>query len=154
MDGGRVSTWYRPEVSLFRSPDCWSCRYTEEFMTRGWDSILPGCGRISTLAKGTTLPARWLYEPQPFRDQAMGVGFPHHVGWYRLGGSPFSFLGCWSCRRCPEGQLTLLAGSMIHSQSAISRCEWDLHTVLGGIDPRDHCFRPRAVGVVFLCTEF
>ena len=31
----------------------------------GWDLIHPGFGGMSTLARGETLAARWLSEPQP-----------------------------------------------------------------------------------------
>ena len=70
----------------------------------------------------------------------MTVGFPHHAGRYRPGGSPFSSPGCWSSRylegsgdgilsspgaerpqRWPEVRLSQRAGSMSPSQSAISR---------------------------------
>ena len=34
------------------------------------------------------------------------------------------------------------------SQSAISQLGWGFHNVRGGIDPGDHRFRPRFVGVV------
>ena len=44
-------------------------RYMEGFMTRGWDLFLARCGRTSTLAPGTTLAARWLYDPEPIRNQ-------------------------------------------------------------------------------------
>ena len=47
----------------------------EELIIQGWGPIVPGC--------------RWLLEPQPSSDQAMGVGFPHHVERFRPGGSPF-----------------------------------------------------------------
>ena len=31
---------------------------------------------------------------------------------------------------------------------------WGFHTVLGGIDPGDHCFRPRFAGVVDAWKDF
>ena len=40
------------------------------------------------------------------------------------------------------------------SHSAISRWGWGFHTVLGGIDPRDHRFRARVVGVVEIWKDF
>ena len=43
----------------------------EGFLTRGWDSILPG--------------RHWLHESQLLIDQPMGSGFPHCMGWYRRG---------------------------------------------------------------------
>ena len=36
--------------------------------------ILPGCGRTWTLSKGATLPAHWLYEPQPTNYQQSADG--------------------------------------------------------------------------------
>ena len=51
---------YRPGVSAFSSPGCF-CRDIEGFLTRGWELILPGCGRTSALARGATLAARWLH---------------------------------------------------------------------------------------------
>ena len=43
-------------------------------MLWGWNPILPGCGETSTLARGPSLPARLLCEPQPISDQPMGGG--------------------------------------------------------------------------------
>ena len=43
---------------------------------------------------------------------------------------------------------------MSPSQSAITQWGWDFHTLPGGIDPVDLCFRPRAVGVVEIWREF
>ena len=88
---------YRPGGSPFSSVGV-SYRDMEGFRIRGYDPILPGCGETSTLARGATLAARWLHEPQPIRNQPVGLGFPHDAGRYRPGGSPFSSPGCWSCR--------------------------------------------------------
>ena len=68
------------------------------FLTQGWELILPGCGGTSALAREATLAARWLHEPQPISNQPVGLGFPHHAGRYRHGGSAFSSPGCWSCK--------------------------------------------------------
>ena len=70
----------------------------EEFLIRGWDLILLGCGGTSTLARGATLAACWLHEPHPISNQSVGFRFPHPAGRYRPGGSEFSSPGCWSCR--------------------------------------------------------
>ena len=64
---------YRPGVSTFSSPDCWSCRDMEGFMTRGWKRILPGCGGTSTLAREATLAASWLHEHQTISNQPCGL---------------------------------------------------------------------------------
>ena len=70
---------------------CWSCRYVEGFLTRGWELILPGV-RCS------------MYDPPPISDRPVGLGFPHRAGRFRPGGSPFSSPGCRSCR-CMQGFL-------------------------------------------------
>ena len=44
-------------------------------------------------------------------------------------------------------------GSTNPSQSTISRWESDFHAVRGVIDPGDHRFRPRYVGVVHVCMK-
>ena len=88
---------YRPGESPFTSPSCWSCRYMDGFLIRGWELILPGCGGTSALARGATLAARWLHEPQPISNLPMGLGFPHPAGRYRPGESAFLSPGCWSC---------------------------------------------------------
>ena len=38
-------------------------------MIRGWESIVPRCGRTSTLSRATAPAAYWLYEPQPICNQ-------------------------------------------------------------------------------------
>ena len=100
---------YKRQVSIrgsaFSSPDCWICRYMEGFLIRGWELILPGCGGTSALARGATLAARWLHEPQPISNHPVGLGFPHPSERYRPGGSAFASPGCWSCRDM-EGFLT------------------------------------------------
>ena len=42
---------------------------------RGWELILPWFGGTSALARGETLAARWLHEPQPIRNQLVAWGF-------------------------------------------------------------------------------
>ena len=42
---------YRPGGSAFSSPACWSCRFMEGFIMRGWEIIPPG--------------VRWLYVRSP-----------------------------------------------------------------------------------------
>ena len=52
----------------------------EEFLFRGWDPNLPGCSGTSALARGETLAARWLHEPQPMSYRPVGLRFPHRPG--------------------------------------------------------------------------
>ena len=96
---------YRPGGSAFSSPGCWNCRDMDLFVTRGCEIILPGCGGTLALARGATLAARWIHEPQPISNHPMGLGFTHPAGRCRPGGSTFTFPGCWSCRDM-EGFLT------------------------------------------------
>ena len=44
--------------------------------------------------------------------------------------------------------------STIPRQSAIGQWDWGFHTVRGGVDPGDHCFRPQVVGVVKVWKDF
>ena len=60
---------HRPGRSPFSSPGCWSSRGKQGFLIRGWEIILLGCGRTSTLARGETLAARWLHESQPISNE-------------------------------------------------------------------------------------
>ena len=166
---------YRPGGSAFLSPGCWSCRDIVEFLTRGWELIFPWCGGTSTLSQGAPLAACWLNEPQPISNHPVGLGFPHPAGRYRPGGSAFSSVASWSCGdmegilsgdgklsspgvarpRCwPEGQLSLRAGSMSPSQSAITQWGWGFYTLRGGIDPGDMRYCPRVVGVVHVWKGF
>ena len=200
---------YRPRGSPFSSPGIWICRCMEGFIVKGWETILPGC-------------AGSMYDPQPISDRPARLGFPHHAGRFRPGGSPFSYPGCRSCKDM-EGFLirgceTILPGvrwlyvqSPAHqrsgsgaevstpcgtvltqgitvfvpglwdlwmyggisdpgmrpcrprvaldlfsspSQSAIGRRGWGFHAVRGGVDPGDHRFRPRIVGVVDVWRDF
>ena len=89
---------YRPGGSACTSPGSWSVRDMEIFLIRGWENILPGCGGTSALARGVTLAARWLHEPQPVSNHPVGLGFPHRAGRYRPGGSSFSSPGSWIVR--------------------------------------------------------
>ena len=61
----------------------------EGFLIRGWGIMLPGYSGTSALARGATLAARWLHDPQPVSNQPVGLGFPHPERRYRLGGSAF-----------------------------------------------------------------
>ena len=53
-----------------------------------------------------------------------------------------------------EGQVSLCAGLMTHSQSTITQWGLDFLTARGGIDRGDHCFRSRLVRVVGVWREF
>ena len=68
----------------------------EGCLIRGFEIILPGCGGTSTLARGATLAARRLHEPQPTSNQPVGLGFFHTL----RGG-----IGPEDLRFCMEGFL-------------------------------------------------
>ena len=57
----------------------------EGLLIRRQNLILPECGGMSTLARGATLTARWLHEPQPISNRPVELGFPHAAGRYRPG---------------------------------------------------------------------
>ena len=57
------------------------------------------------MARGATVAALWLHDPQPISNLSVGLGFPHLSGRYRPGGSAVSSPGCWSYREM-EGFLT------------------------------------------------
>ena len=78
----------------FRPRVVGACRDLEGFLFRRWEFIILGCGRTATLARGATLVARWLHEPQPINNQPVGLGFPRRAERYRHGGS--SFLEIWN----------------------------------------------------------
>ena len=87
---------YRPGRSACSSTG-WSCRDMDVFLTRRWDTILPGCSGTSALARGAALAARWFHEPQAISNHPVEFGFPHPGGRYRPGGAEFTSPGCWSC---------------------------------------------------------
>ena len=62
----------------------------EGFLNRGWELILPGCGGTSALARGATLAALWLREPQAIRNHPVELRVPRPAGRYRPGVSAFS----------------------------------------------------------------
>ena len=53
------------------------------FLTRGWELILSGCVGTSAFARGASLAARWLHEPQPNSNHPVGLGFVHPAGRHR-----------------------------------------------------------------------
>ena len=58
---------------------------------------LPGFAGTAAFARGATLTARWLDEPQPISNHPAGLGFPQRAGRYQPEGSAFSSPGWWSC---------------------------------------------------------
>ena len=92
-----------------------------------------------------------LHEPQPTMVYPE-LGFPHRAGRCRPGGKRLSYPIRWGCR-CMEGflfrgwSLTLSGWRWLHEPQPISNEPvWlSFHTVRGGIDPGNHCFRPRCV---------
>ena len=80
---------YRPGRFSFSSPACGSCRDMETFLIRDKTLCLPVSGATSTLARGATLAACWLHDPQPNSNQRVELRLPHRAGRYRPWGSPF-----------------------------------------------------------------
>ena len=70
------------------------------------------------------------------------------------GDGKLSFPGAAGAQRYTEGQLSLRAGSMSPSHSAITQLGWGFHTLRGGTDPGDIRFVPRIVGVVDILANF
>ena len=116
-----------------------------------WSDFLSGDGIISSPA-GTGL----FLDPQPVSDRPVGLRFPHRVGRFRPGGSPFLSPGCRSCRYrgiydpgigyyCPRVALFFFS---IPRQSTIGKWGWGFRTVRGCYDPWDLRFSPRVVEVV------
>ena len=159
-------------------PGRWTCRDTEGFLIRGWELILPGCGGTSALARGATLAARGRHEPHRISCQPERLGFPNTARQDRPGQSPFSSLGCWSCRylegflirdfffgnlsslgpagprRWPEWQLSSSAGPMSPSQSVITPWGW-VSTPCGVVSTRGiYVFVPGLLRVVEIRKDF
>ena len=70
----------------------------EGFLTQRWDIMLPGWGGTAAFARGATLAARWIQEPQPINNRPVGLGFPRPAGRYPPGRSAFTSTGSWSCQ--------------------------------------------------------
>lgn len=70
----RVAGQYRPRGCPFLFPGC-CYRFTEGFMIRGSDLIVPRCGETSPLSRGETLAVRWLHDPQTITNHPVGLGF-------------------------------------------------------------------------------
>ena len=75
-----------------------------EFLTRGWELILPVCGGTSALDPWATLTVRRLHEPRTISNHPVGLGSPHTPRHYRPGKCAFSSTGFLSCRDI-EGHL-------------------------------------------------
>ena len=94
---------------------------------------------------------RWLHEPQPTSSPSVGLEFPHRTGRYRPGGPPFLCFSPVCCCTCMDGFLIrewdpILPGCRWLYE--VRAPGWVFHSVRGGIDPRDHRYRPRFDGVV------
>ena len=97
---------------------------------------------------------RRLHEPQSTND-VVGVGVSTPCGPVSTRGTPDFVPVLLSCT-CVEGYdprkrhypPRARHNSTNPGQSAISQWDWGFHTVRAVIDPRDHRFRPRFVGVV------
>ena len=128
------------------------------------------------MARRATPAARRPHEPQPIRNQPVGLGFLYRAGPYRSPNHRFrprvGDVDIWNDFRSGDGiypprvrrdfdidcwikgKLSLRADSMSPNQSAISQWSWGFHTVRGGIDQRNYCFRFRVVGVVEYWKDF
>ena len=103
---------------------------------------------------------RRLHEPQPTMVYPQ-LGYPHRAGRYRPGGKPLSFPMNWS-RRHKEGVLfrgwdRILPGCLVASRNPVNPLSArgvGVSTLRSGLDPDDHRFRPRFIGVVHLRRYF
>ena len=147
----------------------------EGFLIRGWKIILLGFGEAAVLARGATLAARWVHEPQPISNHPVGLGFSHPAGRCRPGGSASSAPCWWSCKDM-EGLLirgweiilpgcggtsalargATLAARSLHEPQPISNHpgSWVFHILRGRNDPGDLGFGPQVVGVVIIWKDF
>ena len=90
---------FPPGGSPLSSPGCQSCKGVEGYLIREWKPILPG--------------VRWLYvRSQPVSDRPVWLGFLHHAGRFRPGGSPLSSPRCRSCT-CIKGFLNRGWGNIL-----------------------------------------
>ena len=80
---------YRPRRSMISSLGCWIYIFIEGFLTWGWDTILPRCGGTSTMALGSTLAVRWLYQSCQSAISGCGWGFHTVFGGTDPGGHFF-----------------------------------------------------------------
>lgn len=138
----------------------------EAVSIRGINVFVPGLSE-SWMYEMIYHPGMRLYAPpvalmasrnsQPSVIQLVGCWFPYRAGWYRTGASPFPSPVCGSRRKYMEGFMTriwhpILPGlGWLHESKPISdQSEWDggFHTVRGGADRGDRCFRPWFVCVV------
>ena len=61
---------FRPGGSAFTSPGCWNGTDMEGFPIRRWKRLLE-CGGTAASARGATLAARWIQEPQPISNHLL-----------------------------------------------------------------------------------
>ena len=145
--------WYRCVGSPFWSPGSSIC---------GWDLILPGFGRTSTLSLEATLASRWVHEPQSISIQIVVLGFPTVWGGIdrldlhfsprvvQYGDETLSSTDWAGPRPCLERQFSPRAGCTRSSQSATSQWGWGFRTVWGGVDLGGVHVRPPVVGGIYV----
>ena len=112
-------------------------------------------------ARGASLAARWLHEPQPISNQPVGLGFPHRAGRIDPGDLHFRsqvvrFVDVWK-DFYPGMRTPGCAGSMYYPQPISHRpvaSEAGVPHRAGRFVPGDHRFRPRIVGIVKEWKDF
>ena len=126
---------------------------------RGWDLILSRCGGTWMLARGVTLPVRWLYAPQPINDYPMRGGAAAPCGMV----STRVFCFCPRVVRVVDELKKLSSGDgnvfsrcvpglTNHSQPTVRQWGRGFHTVRGWYRPSH--FRPWLVGVADIWRDF
>ena len=75
---------YHPRDLRFRPQVVGVVEICKDFQSGDETQSFPSAA-TSALARGATLAARWLYEPQPISNQPVGLGLPHRAGRYRPG---------------------------------------------------------------------
>ena len=74
--------------------------------------------------------------------------FPHRGGQYGPGGPPFSSPVSRSCECMEAFVISGWVALALHTPG------WSFYTVLGGVQPGDHRFRPRFARVVDVWKDF
>ena len=126
--------WFQSGKPPFSSLGHRGRKYLQGFLVRGWN--YPPGSRWSTI-NGARVSTPW--------------------GVVRTRGTVVFVLGALGCRTCKymEGNPKRGSGTILpvlrwlyEPQPICDQYGWDFHTVRGGVDPGDHRFHSRGVGVV------